>query len=311
MRVLSLLARRSKYSTSRSRLYPRTQHASQEYHLRQLLFIPICTFLSSSAYIQMLTAHSVSPSIYIIIPAVSAGNAHQRVGEAHYSVTISVAPGELSTIDGQNAATRSYNFADLPCPPSAVASRDSWFYNPAYNPGRPYEPRISIPAEVTALDPAWSSCTATAQYQGFDPPMPLPTATLVNGPEGPSRRLRRGEANPWQPPAYGNRPVANLVPPTTSPTATTTVGPISEQFGPPGRLRRAAWSSPTPASALTGIEPGQFAEPIGLEHATVMDGAELQFGPPGVLPRAAEQDDVETRHPEVTHQPTKTIISYY
>ena len=150
-------------------------------------------------------------------------------------MTFSLAEGELSTIEGQDQATRAYNFADLPCPPPDVASRDSWFYNPVYNPNRPYQPRISIPAEVTNLDPAWSSCTATAQYQGFDPPTAVPA---VDPPEGPRRRFRRGAASPLKEPAYANMPGANAVAPTALPTARPTNEPGPGSFDFPGRLRR-------------------------------------------------------------------------
>ena len=173
--------------------------------------------------------------MYIIVPAISAGNAYQRVGNAYTDVTFSLAKGELSTIEGQDQATRPYQFADLPCPPSDVASRDSWFYNTVYNPTRPYQPRISIPAEVTNVDPAWSSCTSTAQYQGFDPPTAVPS---VDAPEGPGRRFRRGAASPLEEPDYANMPGANAVAPTALPTARPTNELDSGSIDSPGRLGR-------------------------------------------------------------------------
>ena len=174
--------------------------------------------------------------MYIVAPAISAGNAYQRVGNAYTSVTFSLAKGDLSTIEGQNQATKRYNFADLPCPPPDVASRDSWFYNPKYNPGRPYQPRISIPPAAWSLDPAWSTCTATAMYQGFDPPIAV--ETVAAGPDGPGRRFRRGAASPLEPPAYANMPGANAVAPTALPTASPANEPDSGSVHLAGRVRR-------------------------------------------------------------------------
>ena len=162
-----------------------------------------------------------------MITAISAGNEHQRIGSVYSSVVFTLAPGQLSSIEGRNGATRAYNFADLPCPPSDVASRNSAFYNPTNNPTQPYRPRISIPAEVLKLDPAWSTCTATAQWEGFDPPTTLLPGTLVSGPMVTllPERFRRGPTGPLQSPTYTNMPGASLVSPTALPTTITTNSP--------------------------------------------------------------------------------------
>ena len=89
---------------------------------------------------------------------------------------MSFAPGELSTIEGNNGATKSFNFADLPCPPASIASADAYFYNPALDPGQVYRPRIAPPPGIFDLDPAWQDCV-TAVNQGFDPPIALPSAS--------------------------------------------------------------------------------------------------------------------------------------
>ena len=95
---------------------------------------------------------------------------------------MSFAPGELSTIEGNNGATKVFNFADIPCPPASVASADSYFYNPAVNPGQAYQPRLAPPSAIYNLDPAWRDCV-TAINQGFDPPIVLGPASGVTGPD--------------------------------------------------------------------------------------------------------------------------------
>lgn len=95
---------------------------------------------------------------------------------------------------GTSDVVQPFNFADLPCPPPAVASADSWFYNPSYNPGRAYSPMVSPPPEVFALDPAFGDCVA-AVYQGFDPPYAIPPSHGLSGPGPGNRRKRSGPAH--------------------------------------------------------------------------------------------------------------------
>lgn len=134
--------------------------------------LPICIllFLSSADRIFLILISSEYPSAYVVFPVISAGNACTQVGKKYTSVTMSFAPGELSTIDGPGGATKAFNFADLPCPPPDVAAADSFFYNPKINPGRQYSPQIAPPTErIWKLDPAFPGCVP-AINQGFDPP---------------------------------------------------------------------------------------------------------------------------------------------
>ena len=133
---------------------------------------------------------SISPSVYLVFPTISAGNACTRVGNIYYDQTMSFAPDALSTIVGTSAVVQPFNFADLPCPPPEVASADSWFYNPSQNPGRAYAPMVSPPPEIFAMDPAFKDCVA-AVYQGFDPPYAMPTAQAPSGPGGWGGRKKR------------------------------------------------------------------------------------------------------------------------
>ena len=119
---------------------------------------------------------------------------------------LAFAPGELSTIqwpawDRRSIpleATKSFNFADLPCPPSDVmvslrlqkrkhseltyvSRKIADQYKPA--PGSPYRPVLSPPPQIYYLQPGWSNCVITHAFAGIDPPRPLtPAAALVPNP---------------------------------------------------------------------------------------------------------------------------------
>ena len=137
--------------------------------------------------------HSQSPSVYLVIPTISAGNSNSQVGIIHTSVTMSFDEGQLSTIELPSRATNVFDLGDLPCPPASVASADWWLYNPSYNPDRPYRPLLSAPPGIFNIDPAWGNCV-TAVNQGIDPPTALPTVTGLSGPDvrhGPPRMHRR------------------------------------------------------------------------------------------------------------------------
>ena len=116
----------------------------------------------------------MSPSIYVVFPTISAraGNARTQVGSIYTDYITSFAPGELSTIEGSGGSTKAFDFADLPCPPPAVAEANAFFYNTQANPGSAYSPRVDLPRGILDLDPAFKGCVA-AIYQGFDPPRAL------------------------------------------------------------------------------------------------------------------------------------------
>lgn len=92
------------------------------------------------------------------------------VGEARTSITIGVAPGELSTYRGIGNLF-SYNFADILCPP--VQDDDAFSFL-----GQGYRPLISPPAHLRSLDLLWSNCNL-GPFQGNDPPRALsPVAAM-------------------------------------------------------------------------------------------------------------------------------------
>lgn len=92
------------------------------------------------------------------------------VGEARTSITIGVAPGELSTYRGIGDLY-SYNFADIQYPPAQDDDAFSFL-------GQGYRPLISPPAHLRSLDPLWSNCNL-GPFQGNDPPRALsPVAAM-------------------------------------------------------------------------------------------------------------------------------------
>ena len=127
---------------------------------------------------------------------ISAKDGCKQIGPAFTSVTVAFPPGALSTI-GPDSSTRSYNFADLACPPSSV-KLDS---------GEPDAPRVAPPDLLFDLNPAFRDCIAAAG-QGVDPPTTLGLADLVKEAEKPGfgsnpPRHRRAPAHahviPWIP----------------------------------------------------------------------------------------------------------------
>ena len=140
-----------------------------------------------------------SPSVYIVFPTIIAGNTCSQVGNKSFtSITLTILPEELSTIEGKDGATKMYNFADLPCPPASIAAADSYYYYPSLDPGMPYQPRISPPAALRKLDPAWQDCVMPGS-QGWDPASPLApakTPTSVNSNQHPPREALMEQVTP-------------------------------------------------------------------------------------------------------------------
>ena len=122
----------------------------------------------------LIIVDSYSPFAYVKFPTIEASNACGPVGGKYTSVTWSYAPGELSTVEGRLGPSKSFNFADLPCPPPAVAAAD--WYN--YYPGERYSPIIAPVPQLYKLDPAFANCTLDI-YQGYDPPSALTPQTAL------------------------------------------------------------------------------------------------------------------------------------
>ena len=108
----------------------------------------------------------------------------------HTSITLSFAPGELSTLDYFSNIfagpfyenPKPFNLSNLPCPPQSLldaqnAANEIDFMLPA-RPG--YAPIIAPPPAIQNLEPAWKWCHT---QMAFDPPRSLvPAAILVPSP---------------------------------------------------------------------------------------------------------------------------------
>ena len=160
------------------------------------------------------------PSLYMAFHgAVSVTDQCRQRGNINYSPTIAIPPDDLSTLsfnknlvayDGfapqtglydpgachtyglSNGSTTSYL---VPDPHSIGIS--TWSTSVSYTMGPPYNPILVPPAQLTALDPAWASCTSwwsygenayALSYGLYDPPRVLtPTNAMVAQSTTPTR----------------------------------------------------------------------------------------------------------------------------
>ncbi|KAL9137245.1 MAG: hypothetical protein Q9175_001552 [Cornicularia normoerica] len=131
-----------------------------------------------------------SPSICVGFSDVYVGDACGALstdgGLIPYTI-VAFAPGELSTVQipawvrasvPPKTAIRSFNFADLPCPPQSVMYAVE--YKPAL--GEPYRPVLFPPRRLSSLLPEWSKsgCVISAAlFGGVDPPRALKPADIL------------------------------------------------------------------------------------------------------------------------------------
>ena len=148
----------------------------------------LCYFLCAN----ILT--STSPSIYVVFPFVTASDGCGLVGDSIINLTLSFAPGELSTLGkppasflstfypddagigpdlaeaaGPPAVTRSFDPADMPCGPM---SGSNYFQ---YHTALSYEPVFALPQKLRNLRPDWDRCVEDG-WDGQDPPFALTPA---------------------------------------------------------------------------------------------------------------------------------------
>ena len=131
-------------------------------------------FPSPDDSIEANSLYSTSPYAYVVFETIEAWDQCGSVGGRYTSITWSFAPGELSTIEGRGGPTKSFNFADLPCPPASVSSAD--WYN--YKPGQPYKPVIAAVPQLFQLDSLFENCIVDI-YEGYDPPYALTPAAVL------------------------------------------------------------------------------------------------------------------------------------
>ncbi len=124
-----------------------------------------------------MTFSSVSPSVYVVFPVMLATNDCGLVGNAYTSWTLGVPEHQLSTYQ-QGIGTSAFNPADLGCPgPDPGKLDDEYELDDEANQGAP---SVLLPADLTALDPAWKSCVLGGLDLGRDPPRALrPASNMV------------------------------------------------------------------------------------------------------------------------------------
>ena len=197
--------------------------------------------------------HSTSPSAYIAIPEISAANSCNQVGSVHYSTTLAIAPGQLSTM--VNGKAYPFEFTDVLCPPASVFDIDHIsFIGQGYRSSLTLEqmmilytncysrPIISPPPEITDIDPAWKTFCYIDAFQGNDPPIALQeVSNLMATTTSPHTNVNPTPASPV---STGQ----GLPDKTTSPA----VAPTSSSQSPNNDPGNSAGFAKSPQPAVTG-----------------------------------------------------------
>ena len=186
--------------------------------------------------IPLLILSSTSPSIYVAFHSLTAEDGcGMRDRQGISSTLLAFSLGELSTINGPMmtkyfAETKSFDFANLPCPPQDVMvsferyaslqrsrtslirnlKQEAQWYKPA--PGEPYRPLLAVPDKVRSLKPEWEDCGGEWFY-GYDPPKTLtPAAAMVPSPtpEGQTPQAERAKPSPTTDPGPKDTGIATL-----------------------------------------------------------------------------------------------------
>lgn len=224
------------------------------------------------------------PSIYVAFHDVSATDKCGQFGQVHTSVTLAFDPGELSTVEGPfnfvAQTTKSFNLADLPCPPRSVLSAD-WY---TLGPGQPYRPRLALPKKLQGLDPAWSSCSGY-QAEGIDPPKALGAVSAMD----PGTTLV--DPAPVQTPATPSKAIDPL-PAITSPAVAPKPPPGNNDppKDPPAPVTADPNPSPQPSkSADPSTAPKKIEPPKPLKSVESVDPSQPWKGAdPPQAPKAAD-----------------------
>jgi hypothetical protein len=181
-----------------------------------------------------------SPYIYIQFATIDARDNCGFLGGKYTSITWSFLPDEISTIEGLAGVTKSFNFADLPCPPADLKARLSSIG--AYDGSWSYSPVIAPPAQLTRLDPAWASCIPD-DLNGYDPPHVLTPASVLAFTTPPIPTVIPTPINPAPIQNPPNNP-ANDPPPAWVPTQATAMDPMPIHPSPPAPPQQTSSQSP-------------------------------------------------------------------
>ena len=107
---------------------------------------------------------SISPSAYALFISVTINDGCGSTLTTYATSTASFAPSQLSTFDTYGVP-RSFNLADLPCPPSTVRLQ----------PGQPFRPFLAWSDQSIFQNNSFPQCDAMDGYQSvLDPPTAFP-----------------------------------------------------------------------------------------------------------------------------------------
>lgn len=160
----------------------------------------------------------VPGAAYVVVPELSAGNLCSQIA-THTSKTFIFAPGELSTLQGNDGITSVFNFEDLPCPPPDRVSPE-WYKDHAANDTQEYSPVLAPFPRLYELDPQLKRLCGSVLDGGLiDPFTALPTASEPTPPGETNRRFGIGPGKgPRDLPAPAHK-VSSLPGPTGSSTS--------------------------------------------------------------------------------------------
>lgn len=126
-----------------------------------------------------------SPTVYLRYDGVFATDAcSHTVGKSYSGAVLSLLPDALSSINLPHDPTHTFNFADLNKPYSPDVMIQMCFPDPVdvceVGIDDIYYPKLVVPDEIRALDPAWRHCDPD-WFGSWDPPRILvPASVLVN-----------------------------------------------------------------------------------------------------------------------------------
>ncbi|KAL9120012.1 MAG: hypothetical protein Q9187_003434, partial [Circinaria calcarea] len=127
---------------------------------------------------------STYPSAYVVFPNVLAQDACGLRGPNITSLTLALAPGELSSVVGRGpgpvalgkGTTLPFNFADFPCGPGNTTIINQFLPNGGQQ--TLYQPIIAAPSKLIDMEPLWKGCHQD-YWQGQDPPFALTRASAI------------------------------------------------------------------------------------------------------------------------------------
>lgn len=129
-----------------------------------------------------------SPTVYLSYAAVSAvDDCDHPIGQSYSGAVLSLNPNAVSSMDElPHGAFVKFNFADLKKPYSSHVLEQMCFPAPIAScdvgVNDIYHPRLMVPDEIHALDPAWKSCHPDLLYGSYDPPRILVPANALAQP---------------------------------------------------------------------------------------------------------------------------------